>query len=122
MEKYSDDAITVMGTPRRTGRRDMLDTRVFDSFVFSPFLERAGVLSSPFRTPSRERNRMVERRSSNWIVAVPKTSGETSRTSDWLRAKVTRRETSWRRTREEADANELARRLPCALDIMRGWR
>lgn len=67
----------------------------------------SGARRSAFRTPSRERKRIVDSRSSNWIEAVPKTAGVASRTRDWLRRNVTIRERNWRAIRDEAVARDL---------------
>jgi len=54
--------------------------------------------------PSRLRNKIVLRISSNWITAAPKTSGEVRRTRAWFKTKVNRREKSWRAMRAVTDA------------------
>lgn len=56
------------------------------------------------RIPSRERKRIVERRSSSWMFARPKMEGLTRRTRSWLRRKVRARAEIWRRIRVEAEA------------------
>lgn len=45
---------------------------------------------------------------SNWMAAVPKTSGEANRRRAWLRVKVMIRESSWRRTSDRAESSEVA--------------
>ena len=59
-----------------------------------------------FRTPSRERKRMVDSRSSNCMAAVPKVSGDASRTRAWFSANVKMRDAAWRKTSEDAELND----------------
>ena len=75
--------------------------------TFESFLSLTEERSSAFLTPSRERKRIVDNKSSNWMAAVPKVRGVARRRSAWFSAKVKALEKSWRRTREEAFASEL---------------
>ena len=60
--------------------------------------------------PSLERNKRVDPMRSNWIAAVPNTSGDAKVRRAWLREKVRRRERSWSRTSERAERSEVERR------------
>ena len=108
--RYSVVLASVIGIPRRTGRREMLDTRIsLDTFSFSPASLPPVLLNKALRKPSLDRNNIVDSKSSNWIAAVPKTWGDTRRTRAWFRMNVNPRENNWRRTKEDADANEVER-------------
>jgi len=64
---YSRDANVAIGMPKRTGRREMLDTRAFAPGPALLIEER----SRAFLTPSRDKNKIVDSKSSNWMAAVP---------------------------------------------------
>src|SRR6266852_2279043 len=64
--------------------------------------------SRAVRTPSRDRNRVVESNNSNCTVAVPKVCGVARRTSAWLRTKVKALDETCKKTREETDVRDAA--------------
>ena len=64
--------------------------------------------SRAVRTPSRDRNKVVESNNSNCTVAVPKVCGVARRTSAWLRTKVKALDETCKKTREETDVRDAA--------------
>jgi hypothetical protein len=66
--------------------------------------------SSAPRMPSRLRKRRVDPRRSNWMAAVPNTSGEAKVRRAWFREKVISRERSWRRIKDRVVESVVVRR------------
>src|SRR6266404_2183503 len=101
--EYRIARATAIGAPTYAGRREMLRARSGGR----PFRWRKRAV----RTPSRDRKRVVESKSSNCTVAVPKVCGVARRRRAWFRMNVKTLERSWRNTKEETEVRDAAIRL-----------
>ena len=113
--EYRTARATAIGAPTYAGNSEMLRARSGGTF----FRWR----SKATRTPSRDRNRVVESSSSNCTVAVPKVCGVASRTRAWFRMKVKTLEKSWRNTKEDIEVRDAASKLGLVdVDESAWWR